>query len=96
LGNNNTIRPDFNNVLIVGDNLSPTQDNSILVGDLLITTDGIRWNIPYIIDGGLNEVMNVSKQNLIDIIDGGLNSIRNFGGDSKLRPIIDGTIDIEE
>lgn len=89
LGNNNTIRPDFNNVLVVGNNISPTEDNSILVGDLLITTDGIRWNTPYIIDGGLNEVMNVSKTNLIDIIDGGYNSVRNFGGDSKLRPIID-------
>jgi hypothetical protein len=96
LGNNNTIRPDFSNVLVVGNNISPTEDNSILVGDLLITTDGIRWNTPYIIDGGLNEVMNVSKTNLIDIIDGGYNSVRNFGGDSKLRPIIDGTTDLNE
>jgi len=96
LGNNNSIRPDFKNVLIVGDNLSPTEDNSVLVGDLLITTDGLRWNNPYITDGGLNTVMNVSKTNLIDIIDGGLNSVRNYGGDSKLRPIIDGTTDLNE
>jgi hypothetical protein len=89
IGNNNTIRPDYTNVLVVGNNLSPTQDNSVLVGDLLITSEGIRWNNVYIIDGGLNETMNVSKTNLIDIIDGGLNSVRNLGGDSKLRPIID-------
>ena len=35
--------------------------------------------------------MNDSKTNLIDILDGGFNSVRNQGGDSKLRPIIDGT-----
>ena len=87
--NNNTIRPDFTNVLVVGNNISPTEDNSIVVGDLLITSDGLKWNNVYLIDGGLNEVMNPSKTNLIDIIDGGLNSVRNFGGDSKLRPIID-------
>ena len=40
---------------------------------------------------GLNTVMNDAKTNLIDIIDGGFNSVRNFGGESKLRPIIDGT-----
>ena len=96
LGNNNSIRPDLTNVLVVGDNVSPSKSNSILVGDLLITTDGISYNTPYIIDGGLNTVMNVAKTNLIDIIDGGLNSVRNLGGDSKLRPIIDGTIEIQQ
>ena len=43
----------------------------------------------WLIDGGLNETMNVSKTNFIDIVDGGVNSVRNFDGDSKLRPIID-------
>jgi hypothetical protein len=35
--------------------------------------------------------MNYGKTNLIDIVDGGLNSVRDFGGDSKARPIIDGS-----
>ena len=96
LGNNNTIIPSLNNVLVVGDNISPSKPNSIVVGDLLITTDGISYNTPYIIDGGLNTVMNVAKTNLIDIIDASLNSVREFGGDSKLRPIIDGTIEIQQ
>ena len=61
------------------------------MGDLLITSDGLQWNTVYIIDAGLNTVMNDAKTNFIDIIDGGFNSVRNFGGESKLRPIIDGT-----
>jgi hypothetical protein len=46
---------------------------------------------PYIIEGGYEEVMDVSKTNLIDVVDAGNESVRPFGGDSKLRPIIDGS-----
>ena len=31
------------------------------------------------------------KTNLIDVVDAGNESVRPFGGDSKLRPIIDGS-----
>ena len=91
IGSNNTVIPTIENVLVIGDGITPTQSNSLIVGDLLITSDGLQWNTVYIIDAGLNTVMNDAKTNLIDIIDGGFNSVRNFGGESKLRPIIDGT-----
>lgn len=51
-------------------------------GDVIVTND--------IINGGENEVINISKTNFIDIINGGVDSVRNFGGDSKERPIING------
>jgi hypothetical protein len=63
----------------------------LIVGDILITSDGIQYNNIYIIDAGEDTVMNDAKTNFIDILDGGEDSVRNFGGDSKLRPIIDGT-----
>ena len=91
IGSNNTIIPGVENVLVIGSGQTPTQSNSLLVGDLLITTDGIQNATVYTIDAGLNTVMNDAKTNFIDIIDGGFNSVRNFGGESKLRPIIDGT-----
>ena len=91
LGSNNSIVPGLENVLVVGSGITPTQSNSIVVGDLLITTDGLQWFNVYITDAGENTVMNDSKTNLIDILDGGYNSVRNQGGDSKLRPIIDGS-----
>lgn len=91
IGSNNTVIPTVDNVLVIGDGITPTQPNSLIVGDLLITSDGLQWNTVYIIDAGLDTVMNDAKTNFIDIIDGGFNSVRNFGGESKLRPIIDGT-----
>ena len=91
VGSNNTVYPGVNNSIIVGDNVNAVNSNSLTVGDLLITGDGIRWANVYIIDAGEDTVMNDAKTNFIDILDGGEDSVRNFGGDSKLRPIIDGT-----
>ena len=91
VGNNNTVNPGVNNSIVVGNNVNATVSDSLTVGDLLITTNGLQWANVYIIDAGENDVMNDAKTNFIDIIDGGLNSVRNFGGDSKLRPIIDGS-----
>ena len=105
IGSNNTISLGIENTLVIGNNITPTQSNSLIVGDnvnavnsnsltvgdLLITGDGIRWANVYIIDAGEDTVMNDAKTNFIDILDGGEDSVRNFGGDSKLRPIIDGT-----
>jgi hypothetical protein len=63
------------------------------VNNVLINGEdlSLQWSHVYIIDGGNNEVMNYGKTNLIDILDGGINSVRDFGGDSKARPIIDGS-----
>ena len=91
LGSNNSVTPGLENVLVVGSGITPSQSNSIVVGDLLITTDGLSWFNVYITDAGEDTVMNDSKTNLIDVLDGGFNSVRNQGGDSKYRPIIDGT-----
>jgi len=92
VGNNNSIKEGTTNSIIVGDGITNAPSNSIVVGDLLIDTDGLRWLNPYIIDAMEDEVMNVGKTNFIDIVDAGEDSVRPFGGDSKQRPIIDGTI----
>ena len=91
MGDNNVISPEVKNAMVIGDNTFVREDNSLVIGDLLINSDGLQYANPYIIDAGENDVMNEGKTNLIDVIDGGFNSVRNFGGDSKLRPIIDGT-----
>lgn len=93
IGSNNSITTDFTNVLIIGDNITPTKPNSLIIGNLLINEDGIGSNVPVIIDSGLNTVMFDGKTNYIDLLDGSINSVRNFGGDSKARPIIDGSED---
>lgn len=90
VGVNNTIPNGVTNAMIIGDNISQPISNSLIVGDLVINSDGVKYYYTPIIDGGLNTVMNDGKTNLIDIIDGGFNSVRNYGGDSKLRPIISG------
>ena len=90
LGDNNSISPDVKNTLVIGDNITEAPSNSLIVGDIKITSDGIGYYYVYKIDGGFETVMNEGKTNLIDILDGGFESVRNFGGDSKLRPIISG------
>lgn len=90
LGTNNSIPSGVTNSLIIGDNIGNPTSNSLIVGDIKISSDGIGYYYVYVIDGGLNTVMNEGKTNLIDIIDGTFNSVRNYGGDSKLRPIISG------
>jgi hypothetical protein len=96
VGTNNSIPSSITNAVVIGDNISSPTSNSLIVGDIKISSDGIGYYYVYLIDGGLDTVMNEGKTNLIDIIDGGFNSVRNFGGDSKLRPIISGAnTDIE-
>ena len=90
VGTNNSIPSGVTNSLVIGDNISSPTSNSLIVGDIKISSDGIGYYYVYIIDGGLDTVMNEGKTNLIDIIDGTFNSVRNYGGDSKLRPIISG------
>jgi hypothetical protein len=90
LGSYNTIPSGVTNTMIIGDNISSPTSNSLIVGDIKISSDGIGYYYVYLIDGGLNTTMNEGKTNLIDVIDGTFNSVRNYGGDSKLRPIISG------
>ena len=91
IGDNNVLSPQVQNAMVIGDNTFVRNDNSLVVGDILIDTNGLQYLNPYIIDGGEDIVMNENKTNFIDVVDGGFNSVRNFGGDSKLRPIIDGS-----
>ena len=92
IGDNINIRPVVTYAFVIGNYNFGDYSIAIIVGDLLITTDGIQYANPYLIDAGENTVMNVAKTNFIDVVDGGYNSVRNFDGDSKLRPIIDGSI----
>lgn len=93
VGSNNSTNSGVTNTIVVGDNIQATKPNTITVNNVLINGEdlSLQWANVYIIDGGKNEVMNYGKTNLIDIVDGGINSVRDFGGDSKARPIIDGS-----
>jgi len=90
VGTNNSIPAGVTNAMVIGDNISFATSNSLIVGDIKISSDGIGFYYVYKIDGGFETVMDEGKTNLIDVIDGGFESVRNFGGDSKLRPIISG------
>lgn len=90
VGTNNSIPAGVTNAMVIGDNISFATSNSLIVGDIKISSDGIGYYYVYLIDGGFETVMYDGKTNLIDIIDGGFQSVRNYGGDSKLRPIISG------
>lgn len=90
LGDNNAIPSGVTNTMIIGNDITYPVSNSLIVGDIKITSDGIGYYYVYKIDGGFETVMYDGKTNLIDIIDGTFESVRNYGGDSKLRPIISG------
>jgi hypothetical protein len=94
LGNNNSVPSTFEKVIIIGDNITPIQDNTIYVGNYALTPEGLKYDFDYIIDGGENVILPINKTNYIDLIDGGFNDVRSFGGDSKERPIIDGGDDL--
>jgi len=90
IGTNNSIPSGVTNSLVIGDGIDFPTSNSLVVGDIKISSDGIGYYYVYFIDGGFETVMYDGKTNLIDIIDGTFESVRNYGGDSKLRPIISG------
>jgi hypothetical protein len=90
IGSGNSIPEGVTNAFVLGDNIDSPTSNSLIVGDIKITSDGIGYYYVYIIDAGFETVMNPGKTNFIDIIDGTFESVRNYGGDSKLRPIISG------
>jgi hypothetical protein len=90
IGTNNSIPAGVTNALVIGDGIDFPTSNSLVVGDIKISSDGIGYYYVYLIDGGYETVMYEGKTNLIDIIDGTFESVRNYGGDSKLRPIISG------
>jgi hypothetical protein len=89
LGTGNWIQSGFSGI-VIGSDLTADKDG-FLVGNWLLGNDGLEYRGRIVIDGGFNETLNLNKENLIDVIDGGLNSVRPFGGDSKARPVIDGS-----
>lgn len=93
VGNNNSATNNISNSIVVGNNIQATKPNTITVNNVLINGDdlSLAWAGVYIIEGGVDDVMNYGKTNPIDIINGGVDSVRDFGGDSKARPIIDGS-----
>jgi hypothetical protein len=93
VGNNISTTEDLTNVIAIGSNQQVSSSNSLFVNGVVLNGDSLSlaWSSVYIIDAGENDVMNYGKTNPIDIIDGGINSVRDFGGDSKARPIIDGS-----
>jgi hypothetical protein len=89
IGDNNSLIRNTKNTLVIGNNITPLVENSLYIGNVYIDENGeINNNKLYIIDSGVDTVINLDKTNFIDIIDGGENSVRNLGGDSKTRPII--------
>jgi len=90
IGSYNSIPAGVTNAMIIGEGIDLPTSNSLIVGDIKISSDGIGYYYVYKIDGGFETVMDEGKTNLIDIIDGTFESVRNYGGDSKLRPIIAG------
>lgn len=81
----------YDKIIIVGDGLTPNENTSVYVGKYKISGEyGISYNLVYITDGGLDDVMQIDKTNLIDKLDGGDNNVRNYGGDSKTRVFLDG------
>lgn len=92
MGNNNTIIPGVKDSIVIGNNIRAIEEGTIYLGDVKIDQSGnITTSRNLIIDGGEDIVFPVGKTNLIDVIDGTKESVRNRGGDSKARPIIDGS-----
>jgi hypothetical protein len=92
LGNDNTMLPGIKDSVIIGNNITATDFGTIYLGDIKIDQTGnITTSRNLVIDGGEDIVFPVNKTNLIDILDGSNDSVRNRGGDSKARPIIDGS-----
>lgn len=94
IGSNSTILKDAEGVVVIGDGITGSEAGTIYIGDIKIGQDGnIRFNGLSIIDGGEDEVMEVTKTNFIDVVDGTFDAVRNTGGDSKARPMIDANIE---
>jgi hypothetical protein len=91
LGEGNSVNSDTRNAFIIGNNHDSITSDTIVVGNLVLNSDGLSYYYPTITDAGYETVMYIGKTNLIDIIDGTYESVRNYGGDSKLRPVIDGS-----
>ncbi len=92
MGNNSTIGKNVVNSFIVGDGITAQESGTFYLGNIKINQDGnIVGNGIVIIDGGEDEVFNFDRTNAIDVLDGTKDSVRNPDGDSKARPIIDGS-----
>jgi hypothetical protein len=86
-GTDNQLTSNFYGV-IVGNNILANEPG-VYVGEYRLTELGLQYTGLKIIDGGVNQVMNLNKTNEIDYIDGGEDVVRRLQG-SKARPFIDG------
>ena len=86
-GSGNLLASGFNGV-VVGDRIFASEPG-IYVGDYKLISDGLKFNGIKIMDGGINQVMNLNKTNEVDFIDAGTNIVRNLKG-PKARIYVDG------
>jgi hypothetical protein len=94
LGSDSTIGKVADGTFVIGDGVNATLPNTVYLGNYMLDSNGnIMPSGINILDGGLDEVFNFNKTNLIDIVDGGYESVRNPNGASKARPIISGNED---
>lgn len=89
VGKNNRVLAPLS--VVVGDGYN-AEKNGLYAGGYFYPSDGDypERQLPYIIDGGKDTVMNLNKQNDMDYLDGGKDNVRSMNGDSKQRPIISG------
>jgi hypothetical protein len=70
MGDGNSVNENTRNALIIGNDHNSIESDTIVVGNLVLNSDGFRWYYPTITEAGYETVMYVGKTNLIDIIDG--------------------------
>lgn len=90
LGANNLINDGFRGV-IIGDGGNATKPG-YYVGPMRLSSEGVEYIGQIIMDGGVDQVMNLNKTTEADFIDGGEDTVRKWGGISNARPAIDGGI----
>jgi hypothetical protein len=76
LGNNNFISEGFSGV-VIGNNIA-TQESGVYVDRWKLTSAGLIYTGVRVIDGGLDQVVNLNKTTEPLAIDGGKNLVRNI------------------
>jgi hypothetical protein len=88
LGRNNILTENFSGIIIGNNQLA--NEPGVYVGDYRLTNEGVQFRGNLIIDGGLDEVLNLNKTNEADFIDPGVEVVRQWGGISNARVFVDG------
>jgi hypothetical protein len=79
IGTNNSIPAGVTNALVIGDGISFPTSNSLIVGDIKISSDGIGYYYVYLIDGGFETVMYEGKKiNVRDATEVGIENLRSL------------------